>query len=218
MLNGLCCRTINSDYDQTNFSVIPASGTAALSIQCAELVGHESRLAARSLHHLAGLSYLRISHCNLTALPRDSLAGLQLLAKLSVHTLHTHPEAKALAGLRRLSRLDLSYGLWRLPDQELCGLQSLIHLNLSHNSFKDVKDAGLGGEQSALSSLASLDLSHNQLQQVPGLRVLILSNNQISQVNDGGLDGLLDIKTLDLSGNKIISFPSQCEDLAKELY
>ena len=65
---------------------------------------------------------------------------------------------------------------------------------------------------------ASLNLSHNQLQQMPGLRVLILSNNQISQVNDGGLDGLLDIKTLDLSGNKIISFPSQCEDLAKELY
>ena len=92
--------------------------------------------------------------------------------------------------------------------------------------MKDVKDAGLGGDQCALSSLASLDLSHNQLQQVPGaglqsapgLRVLILSNNQISQVHDGGLDGLLDIKTLDLSGNKIISFPSQCEDLAKELY
>ena len=48
MLNGLCYRTINSHYDQTNFSVIPASGTVALSIQCAELVGHESRLAERS--------------------------------------------------------------------------------------------------------------------------------------------------------------------------
>ena len=131
--------------------------------------------------------------------------------------MHTHPEAGTLAGLHGLSRLSYS-GLWRLPDQELCGLQSLVHLNLSHNRVKDVKDAGLGGEQCALSSLASLNLSHNQLQQVPGLRVLILSNNQISQVNDGGLDGLLDIKTLDLSGNKIISFPSQCEELAKELY
>ena len=48
MLNGLCCRTINSYYDQTNFSVIPTSGTVALSIQCAELVGHESQLAERS--------------------------------------------------------------------------------------------------------------------------------------------------------------------------
>ena len=71
-------RTINSDYDQTNFSVIPASGTVALSIQVAELVGHESRLAERSLHHLASLRDLSIAHCKLAALPRHSLAGLQL--------------------------------------------------------------------------------------------------------------------------------------------
>ena len=116
--------------------------------------------------------------------------------------MHTYPEARALAGLRGLSRLSYS-GLWRLPDQELCGLQSLVHLNLSHNSVKDVKDAGLGGDQCALSSLASLDLSDNQFQQLPGL----LINNQISQVHDGPLDGLPDIKTLDLSGNQIISFP-----------
>ena len=45
------------------------------------------------------------------------------------------------------------------------------------------------------------------LQSAPGLRVLILSNNQISQVHDGALDGLPDLKTLDLSGNQIISFP-----------
>lgn len=62
-------RTINSDYDQTNFSVIPASGTVALSIQCAELVGHESRLAERSLQHLASLRDLRIAQCKLAALP-----------------------------------------------------------------------------------------------------------------------------------------------------
>ena len=116
--------------------------------------------------------------------------------------MHTYPEAGALAGLRGLSRLSYS-GL------ELCGLYSLVHLNLSHNSVKDVKDAGLGGDQCALSSLASLDLSHNQLQQLPGLLFApgLLINNQISQVHDGALDGLPDIKTLDLSGNQIISFP-----------
>ena len=63
-------RTINSDYDQTNFSVIPASGTVALSIQCAELVGHKSRLAERSLRDLS------IAHCKLAALPCHSLTGL----------------------------------------------------------------------------------------------------------------------------------------------
>ena len=69
-------RTINSDYDQTNFSVIPASGTVALSIQVAELVGHESRLAERSLQHLASLRDLSIAHCKLAALPCHSLTGL----------------------------------------------------------------------------------------------------------------------------------------------
>ena len=33
------------------------------------------------------------------------------------------------------------------------------------------------------------------------LKLLLLSNNQISQVHDGALNGLGDLKTLDLSGN-----------------
>ena len=50
----------------------------------------------------------------------------------------------ALASLRHLARLDLSYsGLWRIPERELCGLASLSYLNVSHNSIKDVKDIGL---------------------------------------------------------------------------
>ena len=144
-------RTINSEYDQTNFSVIPASGTVALSITCAELVDHVSRLDDRSLAHLASLEDLEISHCKLTSLPAASLTGLARLANLSLHT-HPDPEsdlslgieAGALSGLRHLTRLDLSYsGLWRIPERELCGLNSLTYLNVSHNSIKDVKDIGL---------------------------------------------------------------------------
>ena len=44
-------RTINSEFDQTNFSVIPSLGTVSLSIQCAELVSHRSRLDNGSFHH-----------------------------------------------------------------------------------------------------------------------------------------------------------------------
>ena len=117
MLNGLCCRTINSDYDQTNFSVIPASGTVALSIQCAELVGHESRLAARSLHHLAGLRDLSIAHCKLAALPRHSLAGLQRLANLGVHT---HPEGGEAGGLGLVS----SASRWRPGRWRTCAVST----------------------------------------------------------------------------------------------
>ena len=125
-------RTINSDYDQTNFSVIPASGTVALSIQCAELVGHESRLAERSLQHLASLRDLHIAHCKLAALPRHSLAGLQCLANLSVHT---HPEGGEAGGLGELS-LEVEAGALAdlrgvdlLLGPPIIQRQSLVNLN-----------------------------------------------------------------------------------------
>ena len=127
-------RTINLDYDQTNFSVIPASGTVALSIQCAELVGHESRLAERSLQHLASLRDLSIAHCKLAALPRHSLAGLQRLANLSVHT---HPEGGEAGGLG-LGELSLEVeagalaelrGVDLLLGPPIIQRQSLVNLN-----------------------------------------------------------------------------------------
>ena len=44
-------------------------------------------------------------------------------------------------------------------------------------------------------------ISASAFQSAPGLKVLILSNNQISQVHDGALSGLTELRTLDLSGN-----------------
>ena len=37
-------RTINSEFDKTNFSVIPSLGTVSLTILCAESIPSESRL------------------------------------------------------------------------------------------------------------------------------------------------------------------------------
>ena len=45
-------RTINSEFDSTNFSVIPAAGTAALAIQCSDSVSAQSRLLNSSFAHL----------------------------------------------------------------------------------------------------------------------------------------------------------------------
>lgn len=83
---------------------------------------------------------------------------------------------------------------------------------MSSNNVKDVTDLGIGvgrRESCRLMSLASLDLSFNDLREVArdafssaaNLQLLLLSNNQISQVHDGALNGLGDLKTLDLSGN-----------------
>jgi len=228
-------RTINSEYDQTNFSVIPWRGTVSLSIQCAQLVQHRSSLDNHGLQHLSQLQDLSISHCKLTSLPSNSLAGLVRLYNLSIHT-HPDPEqqislnieAGALSGLQHLTSIDLSYsGLWRTPKEELCSLPSLTFLNVSHNNIKDVKDVGFHDEQNGcrFSSLVSLDLSYNDLKQVSPasfasanqLKVLILGNNQISQVHDGALSGLTSLKTLDLSGNRIVALPSTLFESVPEL-
>ena len=82
----LLSRTINSEFDQTNFSVIPSQGTVSLSIHCAELVGHRSRLHNRSLEHLYQLKDLSIKYCKLSHLPVGSLAGLQRLDNLTIQT------------------------------------------------------------------------------------------------------------------------------------
>ena len=115
------------------------------------------------------------------------------------------------SGLSQLRSLSLSHsGVWQLPGGELCGAASLTRLNLSHNAVKDISDLGIvSPHHCRLMSLASLDLSHNDLREVArdsfsaaaNLKLLLLGNNQISQVHDGALNGLNDLKTLDLSGN-----------------
>ena len=149
-----CFRTINSEYDQINFSVIPGQAAVSLSITCADLVDHVSRLDNNALSYLGQLQDLAISHCKLSSLPSLSLSGLDRLYNLTINT-HPDPdhevsleiEAGALAGLHHLTSLDLSYSaIWRIPDQNLCNLRSLTFLNVSNNNIKDVKDVGFSSD------------------------------------------------------------------------
>ena len=89
-------RTINSEFDQTNFSVIPSLGTVSLSIQCAELVTHRSRLDNSSFHHLGQLEDLSIKYCKLSQLPSRSLTGLDRLVNLTIQTFPQPEQALSL--------------------------------------------------------------------------------------------------------------------------
>ena len=84
-------RTINSDYDQTNFSVIPVSGTVALSIQCA----------------LSSLASLNLSHKQLQQVPG---AGLQSAPGLLINNQISQVHDGTLDGLPDIETLDLSFG------------------------------------------------------------------------------------------------------------
>ena len=66
--------------------MIPSLGTVSLSIQCAELVSHRSRLDNRSFHHLGQLEDLSIKSCKLSQLPSAGLTGLDRLVNLTIQT------------------------------------------------------------------------------------------------------------------------------------
>lgn len=225
-------RTINSEFDQTNFSVIPSVGTVSLSIQCAEAIIHESKLLNHSFQHLHQLEDLSIKHCKIGRLPLATFAGLSRLKNLTIQT-HSDIEESfsfsivggTFSGLSQLTSLDLSYNmLWTMPERELCQLPSLTYLNMSENNIKDIRDLGISGSDCSL-SFGSLDLSHNDLKSISSgafenakyLKVLILNTNQISQVHDGALNGLKALKTLDLSGNNIVALPASLFESTPEL-
>ena len=216
-------RTINSEFDATDFSVIPSAGTVSLSIRCDENIPHESKLLNRSLSHLTQLEDLSITYCKLGKLPADTFYGLESLRNLTIRT-YSDPSAEfslsfpagALSELVRMTHLDLGTNhLWTLPERELCHVPSLTHLNISNNRIQDTRDLGISQQDCSL-SVGSLDLSHNQLKSInrgalenaKHLRVLYLQNNKISQVHDGALRGLANLRTLDLSGNSIVALPA----------
>lgn len=227
-------RTINSEFDKTDFSVIPSVGTVSLSIRCGEEISYESQLLNHSLSHLSELKDLRIRFCKLGKLPSQAFYGLSQMRNL---TIRTESEANSdfslsfpagiLSDLSQLTRLDLSSNqLWTLPERELCSLPSLTHLNVSGNRIQDTRDLGISQTDCSV-SVGSLDLSTNELKSInrgalenaKHLRALYLQNNEISQVHDGALKGLSSLRTLDLSGNQIVALPASlyqdCPDLRK---
>ncbi|KHA74053.1 hypothetical protein NZ35_08100 [Pseudomonas chlororaphis] len=100
-------------------------------------------------------------------------------------------------------------GLDKLPDK-VAGLDKLSHLNLSSNLIKLDKQSALA--LSGLHQLKQIDLSNNQLRTVPdfsamsGLQVLNLKNTGIGQWPAGLLDKA-GLTSLDLRDNRLNEVP-----------
>ena len=87
--------------------------------------------------------------------------------------------------LSQLKSLNLPNNkLWTMPERELCQLPSLIYLNMSENTIKDIRDLGISGSDCSL-SVGGVYFSHNDLslisaeafQNAKHLKVLFLNNN-----------------------------------------
>ncbi|KAG8296038.1 axis elongation [Homalodisca vitripennis] len=194
-------RTINSEFDTTNFSVIPSEHTTSLKIECNESMLSKSSLDDRSFAHLTRLRELILESCKLGKWPSGVLAGLRDLRNLTVRTRNTdwptmslEIAADSFSPVRQLERLDLSSNnIWSFPDNVFCPMTNLVSLNVSRNRLQDVGDLGFR-------------------EKTPPPQPLISTQDEAT---DPGPDGrpapvpcTMDIQTLDTSWNHFVLMPN----------
>lgn len=151
-------RTINSEFDTTNFSVIPSEHTTSLRIVCSDVIMSRSSLDDKSFIHLAKLRELELEHCKLGRWPAGTLMGLRDLRNLTIKTHNTNWPAMNLEFMTgsflpvgQLERLDLSSNnIWTFPENIFCPLINLLSLNVSENRLQDVSDLGFREKSSSL--------------------------------------------------------------------
>lgn len=236
-------RTVNSEYDTTNFSVIPSDHTVALGIICDDVMA-KSKLLPKSFSHLVLLKELSLEYCKIDKFNELVLYGLYDLRNLTIRThninwpaFNLEIDAKAFVNTTNLERLDLSMNnVWSLPESLFCPLHGLRFLNISGNRLQDINDFGFREkahhtsntttQQTSKSSskrtncvidLEILDASHNHFVLLPAnafgtlkrLKFLKVDNNELSMVADKALEGLRNLKMVDMSSNKIVALPSE---------
>ncbi|XP_055592082.1 toll-like receptor 6 [Uranotaenia lowii] len=234
-------RTVNSEFDNTNFSVIPSEHTSSLTVICNEAVMARSKLQPKSFAHLMRLKGLSLEFCKIAKFGNDVLSGLSDLRNFSLRThninwpeLNLEIEPEVFVHTKNIEQLDLSMNnIWSLPDHLFCSLNGLRSLNISSNRLQDVNDLGFrekpivkdeSGANSTVScnlDLEDLDVSKNHFVLLPAsgfgtlkrLKLLKIHDNEISMVGDKALNGLKELQILDLSSNKIVALPT---DLFKD--
>lgn len=228
-------RTINSELENTNFSVIQAQYTVRLRIFCAEQLYFHSALTPGSLQTLTDLKDLSIEYCKIANLTAGAFRGLRNLRNLTLRTHNVDWSPVTLEiyngvfaeDLGQLERLDLSINdIWTLPEAVFCPLHNLQFLNLTRNRLRDVLYLRFGnsGHRCGL-NLRVLDLSNNSLDSLPAsafsslgrLQELHLESNVITYMADHALDGLTSLTYLNLADNKLVNLPPEIFADTREL-
>ena len=214
---------INSHAERTNFSVIPADHTVALTVTCTDTVS-VSQLEPRSFRSLVWLEELSIIDCNFQEIPDRAFLGLTRLRSLNIKSstegVLTFSRG-SFEGLANLQRLDLSRNKVRLAESGiLCSMPNLSFLNLSQTELGSVADLGLStvvSQANCLRNVKTLDLSANMItaissQQVfnfPSVERIDISSNYISNLDLESFVFTKDLSELDLSNNRLSHLPPE---------
>ncbi|XP_063241829.1 toll-like receptor Tollo [Bacillus rossius redtenbacheri] len=198
-------RTINSELENTNFSVIQPQHTVRLRLECSDALLFQSSLSPGSFRPLVDLRELAVEYCKIGNLSAGAFNGLRNLRNLTLRTHNTEWSAMTLnvdpgafnEELGLLEQLDLGENnMWTLPEGAFCPLHSLEVLNLTRNRLRDVSGFQFG--------LASPSLAPSE-RCGGNLRVLDASNNSIDSLHPATFSGLSRLQRLNLQGN-VLSF------------
>uniref|UniRef100_A0A6V7LC47 TIR domain-containing protein n=1 Tax=Bracon brevicornis TaxID=1563983 RepID=A0A6V7LC47_9HYME len=228
-------RTINSELENTNFSVIQPQHTVRLRLECSDALFYQSSLSAGSFRPLVELRELVIEYCKIGNLSDDAFKGLKELRNLTVRTHNTDWSAMALdvstraftEELSKLERLDLGENnMWNLPEGSLCSLHNLEVLNLTKNRLREVSSFHFSASAGRCgSNLRELDLSNNSIENLPSaafsalsrLQSLDLRSNAISFMADRAFESLSSLAVLKLTNNRLTSLPPELFNDARNI-
>ncbi|KAE8573499.1 toll-like receptor 6 [Halyomorpha halys] len=210
-------RTINSEYDTTNFTVIPPEHTTALRIRCDHNIMSRSTLDQRSFAHLAKLRELDLEYCKLTKLVNGVFDGLEDLRTLSIRTHNTDYPAFSLelspdtfASVKQLEKLDLGLNnIWSFPENIFCPMTQLVSLNVSGNRLQDISDLGFREKTPPPQPLISGPeggVGEEKTTQIPctmDIQVLDTSGNHFVLMPMNGFSALRRLKELYIHDNEI---------------
>lgn len=209
-------RTINSEFDNTNFSVIPSEHTTSLRIVCNPKIMSKSSLEDGSFSHLIKLRELELENCKLGKWSEEILGGLRDLRNLSVRTYNTEWPAMNLefsknsfSHVRQLEKLDLSCNnIWSFPEHLFCPLINLVHLNISENRLQDISDLGFREKHTSAQPLISDEYQTETTQIYSGpcnlaIQILDVSYNHFVLLPANSFSVLKNLKELYLHNNEI---------------
>ncbi|KAJ8683364.1 hypothetical protein QAD02_019156 [Eretmocerus hayati] len=228
-------RTINSELENTNFSVIQPQHTIRLRLECSNSLFYQSSLSAGSFRPLTELRELSIEYCKIANLSDDAFRGLKQLRNLTLRTHNADWSTLALEvsqrafseELSQLERLDLSCNnMWTIPEGSLCPLFNLEMLNLTQNRLREVSSFKFNlGSGRCAANLRVIDLGNNSIDTLPTaafsglsrLHSLSLRGNRLSSLADRAFEGLVSLAIIELSNNKLTSLPPELFVESKEL-
>lgn len=215
-------RTVNSEFDTTNFSVIPIEHTTSLTILCNNELKTKSKLKSKGFSHLVQLNELALEFCKFGKLQADFFAGLSGLRNLSIRTFNINWPSLSLEidvgmfeQLKNLVRLDLSTNnIWSLPEGIFCSLPNLKYLNISGNRLQEINELGFreraheGGEEPMMLA------SKKSILPTLGTFTSTMSSSDGKKVSPACA---IDLEVLDISHNHFVNLPHNGFGILKRL-